>query len=226
MHLSFLIFETGACGLLLLNSSHIPYSILQPTISYRTGLFQATLSHTDTTWQAQQLWRPSRRQKRPAPSGGSNKMPQTPLAPGELVGKRKSVGGGSLGISPLRKFLVISFHLKCIQETYNRPYSWFAVTMGTGIVSILLRNLPYNVSWVSHGIAVGFFILNIGLFVIFTGISAVRYALYPEIWTAMIAHPGQSLFLGCYPMGLASEFDSWPPLRNPPGLSEPDANLM
>jgi hypothetical protein len=29
--------------------------------------------------------------------------------------------------------------------------------------------------------------------------------LYPTIWSAMISHPGQSLFLGCFPMGLASK---------------------
>ncbi|KAM0328078.1 hypothetical protein ACHAQA_005481 [Verticillium albo-atrum] len=86
----------------------------------------------------------------------------------------------------------------------NFTPSWFAVTMGTGIVSILLRNLPYNMPWISHGVAVGFFILNIGLFSIFTIITIVRYALYPEIWTAMMVHPAQSLFLGCFPMGFAT----------------------
>jgi hypothetical protein len=36
--------------------------------------------------------------------------------------------------------------------------------------------------------------------------SIARYTLYPTIWFAMISHPGQSLFLGCFPMGLASKF--------------------
>lgn len=77
--------------------------------------------------------------------------------------------------------------------------------MGTGIVSILLRNLPYNLFWVEDGLSVAFFVINIALFVTFTGMSLVRYVLYPEIWTAMMSHPGQSLFLGCFPMGLASK---------------------
>ncbi|KAH0437320.1 major facilitator family transporter [Colletotrichum camelliae] len=86
----------------------------------------------------------------------------------------------------------------------NFTPSWFAVTMGTGIVSILLHNLPYNTTWISHGLAVAFFVLNVGLFAVFTGITVLRYALYPEIWKAMVIHPAQSMFLGCFPMGFAT----------------------
>ncbi|KAK7927087.1 hypothetical protein PG985_004085 [Apiospora marii] len=43
--------------------------------------------------------------------------------------------------------------------------------MGTGIVSILLHNLPYNTDWV-RWISVGFFALNVFLMVVFTTISA------------------------------------------------------
>ena len=76
--------------------------------------------------------------------------------------------------------------------------------MGTGIVSILIHQLPYNALWLQW-VSVVFFILNVSLFAVFTGITALRYTLYPEIWSAMIRHPAQSLFLGCFPMGLASE---------------------
>lgn len=76
--------------------------------------------------------------------------------------------------------------------------------MGTGIVSILLHNLPWNGEWLRY-ISYVFFCVNIVLFVVFLGISVARYALYPEIWGAMISHPGQSLFLGCFPMGFASK---------------------
>ncbi|WYZ45214.1 hypothetical protein EsH8_VIII_000530 [Colletotrichum jinshuiense] len=86
----------------------------------------------------------------------------------------------------------------------NFTPSWFAVTMGTGIVSVLLHNLPYNTIWISHGLAVAFFILNIALFTVFTAITILRYALYPEIWKAMVIHPAQSMFLGCFPMGFAT----------------------
>ncbi len=75
--------------------------------------------------------------------------------------------------------------------------------MGTGIASILLFNLPWNGYWL-HIISYIFFAFNILLFTIFCIISLLRYTLYPEIWMAMISHPAQSLFLGCFPMGFAS----------------------
>jgi len=85
----------------------------------------------------------------------------------------------------------------------NFTPSWFAVTMGTGIVSILLHDLPYNGDWL-YWLSVIVFALNVGLFVTFTAISMLRYTLYPSIWSAMLNHPVQSLFLGTFPMGLAT----------------------
>lgn len=87
----------------------------------------------------------------------------------------------------------------------NFTPSWFAVNMGTGIVSILLRSLPYTTSWVAY-LADAFFALNVCLFLVFTALTLARYVLYPEIWSAMLNHPGQSLFLGTFPMGLASKY--------------------
>lgn len=49
--------------------------------------------------------------------------------------------------------------------------------MGTGIVSILLHNLPYNATWL-YWISVGFFALNIFLFSVFLLISILRYGVY------------------------------------------------
>ncbi|KAK8080634.1 hypothetical protein PG997_008452 [Apiospora hydei] len=85
----------------------------------------------------------------------------------------------------------------------NFTPSWFTVTMGTGIVSILLHNLPYNTDWI-RWISVGFFALNVFLMTAFTTISVARYVLYPQIWCVMIQHPTQSVFLGTFPMGLAT----------------------
>jgi len=75
--------------------------------------------------------------------------------------------------------------------------------MGTGITSILLHNLPYNGTWLQY-ISYILFGLNVLLFIIFLGISIARYTLYPKIWIAMVRHPAQSLFLGTFPMGLAT----------------------
>lgn len=75
--------------------------------------------------------------------------------------------------------------------------------MGTGIVSILLHNLPYNAPWLSS-VSIMIFVLNVILFIVFFSLSVARYTLYPRIWGAMIRHPAQSLFLGTFPMGLAT----------------------
>lgn len=75
--------------------------------------------------------------------------------------------------------------------------------MGTGIVSILLHNLPYNGEWL-YWISVAIFAVNVLLFTAFLLLSVLRYSIYPEIWFAMIHHPVQSLFLGTFPMGLAT----------------------
>lgn len=75
--------------------------------------------------------------------------------------------------------------------------------MGTGIVSTLLHNLPYNGDWL-YWISVVIFCLNVTLFITFTFISVARYTAFPEIWWVMIRHPQQSLFLGTFPMGLAT----------------------
>ncbi|KIW04163.1 uncharacterized protein PV09_04970 [Verruconis gallopava] len=85
----------------------------------------------------------------------------------------------------------------------NFTPAWFSVTMGTGIASILLYGLPYNGDWL-YWLSVIIFALNVFLFVLFTVISIIRYTLYPGIWSAMIRHPVQSLFLGTFPMGLAT----------------------
>ncbi|KAI7270233.1 putative C4-dicarboxylate transporter/malic acid transport protein [Hortaea werneckii] len=85
----------------------------------------------------------------------------------------------------------------------NFTPSWFSVTMGTGITSILLHNLPYNGVWLRY-LSYILFALNVLLFTIFSLISLLRYTLYPETWHAMIRHPAQSLFIGTFPMGLAT----------------------
>ncbi|KAJ3494211.1 hypothetical protein NLG97_g4233 [Lecanicillium saksenae] len=85
----------------------------------------------------------------------------------------------------------------------NFTPSWFAVNMGTGIVSILLHNLPYNARWL-YWISVVIFSLNVVLFLVFLTISILRYTLFEGVWKCMIRHPTQSLFLGTFPMGLAT----------------------
>ena len=75
--------------------------------------------------------------------------------------------------------------------------------MGTGIVSILLFNFPFQTAalyWAS----VVIFILNIALFFTFLITTILRYTLYPYILHLMIRHPAQSLMVSTFPLGLAT----------------------
>jgi tellurite resistance protein TehA-like permease len=86
--------------------------------------------------------------------------------------------------------------------------------MGTGIVSVLIHQLPFQFTGLVE-ISTVFFFLNIIIFVMLFISSVVRYAVWPEIWGLMLRHPVQSLFLcvpqmlgltnrGAIPMGLAT----------------------
>ena len=90
----------------------------------------------------------------------------------------------------------------------NFSPSWFSVTMGTGIVSILLITIPFKADWL-YWLSVFFFGLNVILFSLAFTVSFLRYTLYPEIWTVMIRDPNNSLFLGCIPLGFATLVESW-----------------
>ncbi|EMS18062.1 sulfite efflux pump SSU1, partial [Rhodotorula toruloides NP11] len=79
--------------------------------------------------------------------------------------------------------------------------SWFVVNMGTGISSILLYNLPYSFNGLKE-IAIAIWLLNVVLFSLFLLIA--RYCIFPTVLSAMLYHPVQSLFLGCFPMGFAT----------------------
>ncbi|KAI0341913.1 hypothetical protein BDW22DRAFT_1357999 [Trametopsis cervina] len=78
--------------------------------------------------------------------------------------------------------------------------AWFAVIMGTGAISILFHNYPYPTRTLYIFTFIIFF-LNLVLFIIFNILTIARYVIFPDIWSIMIRHPVQSLYLGCYPMG-------------------------
>jgi len=78
-------------------------------------------------------------------------------------------------------------------------HSWFTVTMGTGIVSVLFNIFPYGARWL-YWLSVVVFALNVVLFLLACLVSLLRYTLWPEIWGVMINHPNQALFVGALPM--------------------------
>ncbi|KAK5022790.1 Plasma membrane sulfite pump involved in sulfite metabolism [Exophiala sideris] len=75
--------------------------------------------------------------------------------------------------------------------------SWFTVTMGTGIVSVLLNQFPYKARWL-YWLSVIVFVLNLALFVLFVGLTVLRFVLWP--CTRRIANkPTQALYLSTIP---------------------------
>ncbi|KAH9946983.1 voltage-dependent anion channel [Amylocystis lapponica] len=87
--------------------------------------------------------------------------------------------------------------------------AWYAVIMGTGVVSALINNFPYATG--SHGLqvaAVVFLILNLILFVVISTYTIARYIMFPEAWSLMLGHRSQSLFIGCIPMSVVTLIDA------------------
>ena len=81
--------------------------------------------------------------------------------------------------------------------------SWFSVTMGTGIMSTLIHQAPHQFKGMAH-IGTALYILNCGLFILFLGISCVRYTKYPFMFRHMLNYPPQCFFLGAMPCGLST----------------------
>lgn len=90
----------------------------------------------------------------------------------------------------------------------NFSPSWFAMTMGTGIVANIFVTIPWKAEWLRI-LGIVFFVLNTALFSLAFGISFLRYTIWPEIWTVMIQDPNNSLFLGTVPMGFATLIEMW-----------------
>jgi C4-dicarboxylate transporter/malic acid transport protein len=80
--------------------------------------------------------------------------------------------------------------------------NWFAVTMGTGILSLLLNQLPGPL-W-PHAAGAALWRGNIALFALFSLLYAARCAIYPREAVRIFAHPVMPMFLGAIPMGLAT----------------------
>ena len=78
--------------------------------------------------------------------------------------------------------------------------NWFAATMGTGILAIVLARLPGP--WPAVGEAL--WLLNIGLFALFTALYAARWVFFFDGARRIFGHSVVSTFFGCIPMGLAT----------------------
>lgn len=81
--------------------------------------------------------------------------------------------------------------------------NWFTVTMGTGILALALNQFPVPIPGL-HSIAETLWLLNIVLFLLFSGLYTARWLLFPQQALRIFGHSVVSMFFGAIPMGLAT----------------------
>ena len=81
--------------------------------------------------------------------------------------------------------------------------NWFTATMGTGVVAMILAQLPFASS-ILFMLATKLWQFNILLFITFSILYGLRWILFPTEAKQIFNHPNMSLFLGAIPMGLAT----------------------
>lgn len=85
----------------------------------------------------------------------------------------------------------------------NFSPAWFSMTMGVGISASILFSFPYHHEGLRiAGMAI--WGVDIILFILCTFMFLLRFFIYPEQFGRMMKHAGQSMFLGCIPMGLTT----------------------
>jgi len=75
--------------------------------------------------------------------------------------------------------------------------------MGVGISSSIVYSFPFPAEWLKI-IGISIWGFNMSLFLVANIMTVLRFILYPDQFNKMLAHPGQSAFVGCYPMGFAT----------------------
>lgn len=105
----------------------------------------------------------------------------------------------------------------------NFTPNWFAVTMGTGALTLALNQFPLPVPALHH-VATGLWLANIGLFVMFSLLYLARWAFYFEEAKQILHHPVMSMFFGAIPMGLATIINGF--LAFGPDLLGPQAIVI
>ncbi|SDE08466.1 TDT family transporter [Paraburkholderia lycopersici] len=80
--------------------------------------------------------------------------------------------------------------------------NWFAVTMGTGVVYLVLEALS-GASPIKRELAEWLWRIDIGMYAVFFMMFVGRLVLFSETIKPLLHHPMQSMFLGALPMGFA-----------------------
>ncbi|MDR3567856.1 MAG: TDT family transporter [Syntrophobacteraceae bacterium] len=81
--------------------------------------------------------------------------------------------------------------------------SWFAATMGTGILALILPQIP-GLGHALRPVGEALWLLNIGLFTLFLTLYTARWILFGHEARRIFSHDVASMFIGTIPMGLAT----------------------
>ncbi|MDO6415175.1 TDT family transporter [Sphingomonas sp. BIUV-7] len=81
--------------------------------------------------------------------------------------------------------------------------NWFAATMGTGILALVLPQVP-GAGPALRPIGEALWLFNIALFTLFAGLYSARWILFGHEARRIFAHNTVSMFIGTIPMGLAT----------------------
>jgi C4-dicarboxylate transporter/malic acid transport protein len=101
---------------------------------------------------------------------------------------------------PRRPFSQLSHPREVIRQfTPN----WFAATMGTGILSAVLTQLPVHIPGMFQ-LAEALWMLNIVMFLSFSVLYAARWVMFFDEARRIFGHSTVSMFFGTIPMGMAT----------------------
>lgn len=81
--------------------------------------------------------------------------------------------------------------------------NWFAATMGTGVLALVLAQLPVQIPGL-HAVAEGLWLFNIALFMLFSVLYTARWIMFFDEAQRIFGHSTVSMFFGTIPMGLAT----------------------
>ena len=81
--------------------------------------------------------------------------------------------------------------------------NWFAATMGTGVLALILPQLP-SLGANLRPVAEGLWWFDVALFLLFSGLYAARWTLFGYEAKRIFGHSVVSMFIGTIPMGLAT----------------------
>ena len=81
--------------------------------------------------------------------------------------------------------------------------NWFAATMGTGVLALMLGDFPYGHPALTV-VAQALWCVNVLFFALFSLMFLSRAVFFPESFRRLFHHPVQPLFIGCIPMGFAT----------------------